>query len=1369
MDKIYREYFAIDEAYFPQINNSSIDADPSIWTKTYPHETFVLMLKSMERVLARQEKRSLWVEGAYGTGKSQCVYTLKKILDAPAEEVRAYWEQYDALKKEKDLLEKFLGHKEKGIVTAYRYASGNITSPRELFLAIQESVGAALRERKLYCGENTLKESVIAWIDEPAQKAFFNALLQKPEWSIFAQRTADEVLHELRHASEVTELMHNLFRLAEKEGITAMSIDADRLIVWLKDVIDTNDVKIVLVWDEFSAYFRQNRNSLDEFQKIAELVNLKPFYLIVVTHETGQLFTENDKTWKVVSDRFVKAGIDLPDNIAFNLIAHAFNVKDAAKDEWSIIADDLNTRLHDSRRAVMKTAKIRSEATITGIMPIHPMTALLLKNISSAFKSNQRSMFDFIKSAPDENTKSFQWFIDTSTPSDDVPLLTVDMLWDFFYEKGKEYLTPDIRLILDVFPQQSNLSDEEKIVLKTILIMQAIDTRQSGLIDLFKATEQNLSYVFEGIPHLQDGACIGIAKGLVKRGVLIAAQTLNNKKVFTAAILAGDQGKIEDNKKKIHAASSTSKLVAEGELATVLALPPALRVRYEAETNTGKILALTHADFTRSMNILADKTFVWKCAAVIAFAKDEVEALAFRPIFQRAVKDSRHKNVVFIDALSTPLGHEAFEEYVNHAAMAQYYVGNNNAAAHASEAKAKQVLSQDWKERIYHGQFTLYTCDNPEGERVANAQGVANFMQTFALKKFPYIFDFARGLSETTLKLTSAKQAAQCGIEKKTKSVVVNVEKVTLADVWNVEKYWTHAEHASLPISIVKGRLEEIIKETFQKEGQISIGSIYDCLETEFGFSQSNLSAFLTGFLLKEYSGEPYRYSDSLGGHEPMSVDKLKEMIGNYIGKNPKPTYILEKKPEEISFYAVTEYAWGLTKNAYSSTSKAASAVATKMRHLGLPIWALAAVDDDGVYGIVHKYIELVQSEGAEAHKKALEIGTAALINTDISAHLAALITVENCQRGMRTFLQAFEGGCLPILAKEIGAEDNMLSDIRRLFSVEYSCLWKKDVGEGEIKKLFVEYGIVKALNQLLHASCTNLNSALNTLREKLNFFAISADALQLTCPQLKITILSFVKIYKGEDILPEQRQELLDNLKQHHDMLYDIFENEKEIFQKTYAVYVEGLSESDLDEVRSTLPTGIFHDSTTISNAKVKAAAEEFRKKQIKTELLDLWKRKTETKSPQEWSRIHRTPILCCVTEDEYEMARKAFDTLNSTKPTDTEIKIALDFLKQAQFFLVTSDKSLRNASFSKNIIGEYATLLHDIEKVRDALESLQLDVYNWNGHPAVINKIRTLAEAEYNAGGSDAVLSRIDAMDDAQLKQYLKTRVSDIITLKF
>lgn len=91
-------------------------------------------------MLSGTTRRALWIHGAYGTGKSKCAYALKKILDVPADELKSYWDTFDNLRNNPELLMRLLGHKERGILTCYRYASGGITTPRDLFFAIQEEL-----------------------------------------------------------------------------------------------------------------------------------------------------------------------------------------------------------------------------------------------------------------------------------------------------------------------------------------------------------------------------------------------------------------------------------------------------------------------------------------------------------------------------------------------------------------------------------------------------------------------------------------------------------------------------------------------------------------------------------------------------------------------------------------------------------------------------------------------------------------------------------------------------------------------------------------------------------------------------------------------------------------------------------------------------------------------------------------------------------------------------------------------------------------------------------------------------------------------------------------------------------------------------
>ena len=194
-----------------------------------------------------------------------------------------------------------------------------------------------------------------------------DALLQKPKWmSTFSQSSADEIVNTLKKSSDVSSLMDSIFALAAEEGITALDLSADSLRNWIVDIIDKNNIKLVLIWDEFSDYFRQNSTSLGEFQKIVSICQEKPFYFIIVTHPLSSLskgYDSSDKSnpLSVVQQRLDKVEIDLPDNIAFDLIGHAFNVKPAAKANWEQMTGDLNSYVNGARSAVSKAANISSE------------------------------------------------------------------------------------------------------------------------------------------------------------------------------------------------------------------------------------------------------------------------------------------------------------------------------------------------------------------------------------------------------------------------------------------------------------------------------------------------------------------------------------------------------------------------------------------------------------------------------------------------------------------------------------------------------------------------------------------------------------------------------------------------------------------------------------------------------------------------------------------------------------------------------------------------------------------------------------------------------------------------------------------------
>lgn len=1370
--KKYCEYFDVNESYFPCIDESAINAGAP-WETTYPHETFIDLLNSAEKMLGGTTNRSIWIHGAYGTGKSQCAYALKKILEVPNDKLRAYWDRYEPLKKNKALLEKLIGHKEQGVLTAYRYASGSITSPQLLFLAVQESIRAALDAVPgSYKGENTLKESVIAWLTDSSHNAFVNSLLQKPEWvSEFSQSSADEIINSLRKRSDVSSLMESIFKMAEKEGITALSLTADSLCAWIKDIVAQNHTKVVLIWDEFSGFFRQNRNSLDEFQKIVALCQETHFYFVIVTHPITSIAgasISKDDPMSVVQQRYKQIEITLPPNIAFELIGHAFSVIPAAKDQWEVMTGDLNSKISASKIAVMKAAVVKSDSVMQHMLPIHPMAALVLKNIASAFQSNQRSMFDFIKTPKDLDVHAFQWFIQNTRPDSDRSLLTVDMLWDFFYEKGKDYLTSDIKLILDTYPQQTNLTEKEKVVLKTILIMQAVDQRLGGTIPVLKATDQNLSYAFEGDWDVYENECKSIAKALVKKGVLIQTPIADGKQVYSAAVLAGDGAKIDRLKDEVRKNGTITKLVEEGtQLASALSLTPPLRLRYAVNTDTGALPVVTVTNFVKMMDQLKVKDTSWHFFAVLALARTDEEAQTFRNMIKKTIGNAEYKTILVIDALSSPLGLELFEEYVSYSAMSMYYNGNNNQQSKDNARKAREVLDRTWRDRIHDGSFIVWSYANQDGEKATGANAVHTIMQTVVLNRYNHVPDFTKGLTESQLKNTQTKQVAKYGFGlSDVKGLIAGCEKTVLGKVWNRDTYWSDQELEKEPISIIKRSVDKLIHEAFRENGRISIDEICELLETTYGFAPCNLTAFVLGFLLKEYKGDPFRSQDSEGLRESMTPDKLSEMIGNYYSKKAKTTYIVSLTPEEKSFYELTEKAWRITPNTCTSPTQASSLIQAKMRDFVYPVWTLEEVDNTGVYDIVKKYIALIQSDGKAAHTIAIEIGKIGMQRSSCGDHLQALLTADNCLNGMSLFIQHFEGGKLSTLAKEIGASDHVLSDIKKLFSVKHAAQWIASTGEDEIRKLTVEYSFVKVTNALLNVSKDSKEGAFKSWRELLKFLGLSCESIQAKYPALNNLFTLLLKIVNYEDILPDNMKMLRDELTIHNTEMHDLLSSPLNSFIDLYAPYLTGFSHEECEIIKNSITEDMFVLSATKGNAVVKKAADDYRKGQVKDQLFRLWSERTGgTKSPKHWSEHYKTPILCCIDPEIYGEAKKAFAVLNSSQHSESEIKMALEFCEGADFFDVIADSDYRNKCFMEQIVGCYSKLLPDITAIRSALEDTDIAPYDWADDPRIKAKIKNMASVEYNAGGSDAAINTIESMPIDQLKTWLKQlAVSDM-----
>lgn len=1406
----YEHYFDIDEEFFSAVNQQLIDEGKVDWHKFFPHETFVKLLKDTYSVLTRQHL-SVWVEGAYGTGKSYAVLTLKKLLEADEDETTAYFQRYNL---DNDLLNKYLGlkkNKEQKLITVHRYGAQSILNEQDLVLAVQESIKEALEANDVeYKGESSLKEAVIKWLSNSSNKKYFNDIIKDEFPTEFGGDDVDRIIDKLESYSQdkLIVIMNKIFKVARIKGIRAMTLDKEGMVKWIQDIIKTNNLRaIVFIWDEFTKYFENNMSDLTTFQKLAELSETDPFYLVIVTHKSEGIFAENDNDKKLLG-RFVSPTclIELPDTMAFRLMAEAMEkTKDStALTEWNDMVGDLYKRTDKSRDLVLRQLQKRDpKFTLNDmgrILPMHPYAALLLKHLSAQFASNQRSMFDFIKNDKGDDIHGFQWYIRNYGPEDDNPLLTIDILWNFFYENGKEQLASDVKNILNHYNNShpDYLIEPQRRVLKTILLMTAISQSLGDSVDLFIPTDSNVANAFEGIEDMEGAQAINAARSLVDQHILYRKKLKDNKECFAPLMAAVDTSKKVEFEAQIDQYTTTKLVDDAGFNSEDGVKNPTGKLLFTSPIANRFRIVLTGVDsFIQRVRMIRNNPVQGKIYAILGFAKTDVECATLSKLVKEYLNNPDYDecNIIYITS-KTPLGSDLYSRYKDNLSDSMTFAGNDKGSEAERRKEALKVLNLEWGSRIEQGTFDVdWKKNNGEytHEFISDFASLkAYLLQTVDRDFYPYGFEWRYSLSANMYKsYLQAKQGVKSAVSGMCEGTFKNPNKLMLTEqvidvAWGTsydEKYWE--TNPGLPISVLKSRIEEKIQADFKADGRVSISSIYEIAKAKpFGLMPCNITAFILGFVLREYTSDQYRYTDDQTS-DVMSSVHLQVMIDEIIKNQDTPDkryrdkYIVTMTPEEKEFHHLASIVFDIPLELCTSIQITRDRVRNKMKTLSFPIWTLKYVDDmayastdkNVIDGVVDLFSELANSGNTSEVNIANQIGKVSLAEKNLIADLKELVTKENCRKGMAKYLSEYKEGELITLSQDIKDGGQYLNVVAGKFTDADAAnwVWNQGTANQRIDEVIVEYKIIAETNSLLGSSSYNLRTALEAWKNQCNLIRISYDAMKDRIGALALFMSLLKELKSIGQLLPSKQNDFYTQLTLNKSDFKSFFDRQKELFREICAFSVEGLEGEEVDD--------IFKSINPQQNALIMSKADyikliddlviDYKKGQKKEQLKKLWREKTGTESPRAWSEEFKTPILCMILPEELQQAKKAFSCFDNATVSDTDMQDSLNYLDRAKFFNDLTNAIARDEAFKKGILKEYATILTDINEIREYLFKYFVDVYEWYGDNLVEERIKAYAEHEYQTSKNNQVIEIIQGMKDTELKQYLVDLAQDNVLL--
>jgi len=527
----YIDHIDIDRDFVAVFNEEVDRTNKNLWKTYIPHSTFREVLDKTIRALEWEKlehRKSIWIYGAYGTGKTHAAFVIKHLLEDDLSEIEDYFNRYNLPPYLKDRVLSLI--ERENILVIYKSGAEHITRAETLLLEVQESVYRAYREYlkhlKISGKEYTIPKTEIQLILDKLEdkKINWDAVIKEYSSILGDVTSVEDIKKKLN--SEVVDLdfVEAVLEVFEKSGFSIFKFSIEEFRDWIKELLAQKLVtRIVLIWDEFSGFF-QIGGPIETLQELAHLTQEVPFYLIIITHRHIEHWK---KIWaediQKLKDRFYFIYFYMEPITTYKLVSAVITPKSP---KWREIAEELWWKLESSYYLETEIQKIVEEEEhvkledLKRLFPLHPYTVYLSNNISRWFGSSQRTLFQFLKSEDESNQISFVKFL-KEYPHNGWYLLTPDFLWDYFFSEREDVTAfhSELISIVNYWNTWKNKLDKDELkVFKTVLLILALNTQAKTLKSFIRPSLQNIKLAFAGTPLYN--TIPQILTKLVKKGTL---------------------------------------------------------------------------------------------------------------------------------------------------------------------------------------------------------------------------------------------------------------------------------------------------------------------------------------------------------------------------------------------------------------------------------------------------------------------------------------------------------------------------------------------------------------------------------------------------------------------------------------------------------------------------------------------------------------------------------------------------------------------------------------------------------------------------------------------------------------------------------
>lgn len=1245
----YKDYIEVSPRYESVIDIDSDSRNPDMWQEYIIHED---MQKTVEAICDSlkyedaDKRRSFWIHGAYGTGKSYAAIVLKHLFEDDIDKVKKFMSNQRLI----TYRERFLAIRDKGeFLVIWKSQATDIKSGVQLLMTMEDSIRASLKATfgdKAYYG----KKSLVAAAKEAVNDSSVNwsELFKNPGYALNDKYNSVEEFRADVSAGDLkaANIVANIYRDKGWGFFTSLDMFQD----WLADIINGNRLKktgIIFIWDEFTSYLRNNPND-DVLQPLSEFCKEQPFFMFLIVHKAvGWVNQVSEEIYRRIIHRYHSLNFHVSESAAYELIGSSIITREGMEKQWKKEQTKLMKSIGKHFSGFGSTERLRQ------LCPLHPMTLSLLATVAQNFAASQRTLFRFMKDPKEsEQNVGFIHYIN-NYGADDWRWLTADFLWDYFFtgESDVRNFSEEARSAYQHYVTKRGYISGEQLmhVFKAAMFLIAIMS-SATVSNLYSqatqrkvsATRSTLYRCFVGQLTLEDFD--NYLDTLEQIGVL-RLDTMVNGDMRLQIPYSGNSDVFDVRKNVLKKKYTRYELFKKNG---VFARAVENKIWDKSSASYGRIFIAAcdcgtisiKARFEEVQTELDKYSYKFGILVVTIFEPNQFAAMQDK-INNLAAQDSTGRFAVYL--LNSPLTEEHLDRWYNamtHSELADEEGKRGDAERYADEAN---IIVEEWAAPAVEDKF-MVVC----GDKIYPSEYGANYFAAKLEREilFGEIFTAAPELvvSTNTAFKKIQQGTALAGVQKKIPNAQVGniVNGLKKAGVWDMQNLESIAQCKG---SV--GAMANFLLERFSLGTRIKVDVLWQELQAApYGYYNNMACGYILGFLLRHYVDSELTWNKGDNNTWFLTEQNLATLIATMCRGEVVNNYLSFGSKIWQKFKPYAQKIFNLQDSEAVNETEARKYISKQCtENAGAPFWVLKYLPEEKFGGVAAKksaddiidsFCDFMTETGNQDELMeniiAKFTGRGAVRKTLTSLYFDKKIVFE----AFGCFV-SFKCGELQALRESIGLSGyDIFDSVHQMMQGQVST-WTESEVEEKLFELCAEYRAVAALNNALNLKRKNIKSLGDDIAKAFANMKVPATVIK------KLDYVWFPTLEIMEQIAAAQwtklnlndRENYAELLTETAQEVWDAVTAPKAILKRYMEAHGHNCTAEEFDDVYNSLQPVSYNSSAADFNSRIAAQLNKLTYTRNKNRLQELWREQSGFNSIETWCENFAVPIQWVVDDE--------------------------------------------------------------------------------------------------------------------------------------